>query len=189
MTNWNIDCQKSQSYIRSRFAQPPTTTVTPPLFCAYQVAPLVYFMSNSTFILSGFYHYCSQFSPTLALFQNFPNFTCIYVCVWEHFVVGYAFVFCGCAVVIEMASDESSAAIRVEEAAPDLANGSNESSTSKVSAEELEDKVDELALDVPQGHFAAALICSYLISVYWELLVLIDSASKNVTDAWKTLTF
>lgn len=75
------------------------------------------------------------------------------------------------AVLIEMASDESSAATRLEEAARDGANGSDESSTSKVAAEEVEDKVDDLTLDEPQGYYNAP-ICSYLFfSIYYRKLL------------------
>ncbi|KAG6390761.1 hypothetical protein SASPL_148506 [Salvia splendens] len=49
--------------------------------------------------------------------------------------------------LIDMASDDSSAATRVD----DLVNGSSESSASKVAAEEVEDKVDDLTLDEPQA--------------------------------------
>lgn len=62
--------------------------------------------------------------------------------------------FAVCAVLIEMASDDSSAATRVD----DLVNGSSESSASKVAAEEGEDKVEDLTLDEPQGYYAAASI-------------------------------
>lgn len=67
-------------------------------------------------------------------------------------------LFAVCLVLIEMASDETSAAC-MEEEAPDLANGL-QSSGSKVAAEEVEDKLDDLTLNEPQGHLAAGSIRS-----------------------------
>lgn len=53
-----------------------------------------------------------------------------------------------------MANEEIPSETRLEEGAPELANGISES-TSKVAPEEVEDKVNDLTLDEPQGNAMA----------------------------------
>lgn len=57
------------------------------------------------------------------------------------------------AVVIEMANGDACAEIRVDEAASNPSNGSNDECSSKTVTQEVEDKVDGMTLDEPQGHF------------------------------------